>query len=110
MAIILVVFVVNRFMGNRGTERQNSNDEQQDEGSQMPFDLEQLFGTGAPREVEEPKVKEEPTFKSQYVEMKTDDPIVEGEITEKKESKSVEFDLRKAVIMTEILTPKFKNE
>ncbi len=114
-AIILVFFVVSRFKINKNNEQQEQpeyEDESQEgespqrRGRAMPFDLEQLFG-----EVKSSTPAPKPTSAPQRVEVKQPvSPITKNEISDKKISKSVDFNLRKAVIMTEILTPKFKNE
>ncbi|MFR9603146.1 MAG: hypothetical protein SNG02_04660 [Rikenellaceae bacterium] len=95
--------------GRKAQQQQTS----EEEGSVQPTDWERLFGEELKREekisgqqdLESPQVEVMPRRSATDFEA----PILEEE-PKSKPTPKVEFDLKKAVIMSEILTPKFKDE
>ncbi len=99
------------FVQMRGRKAQQQQPSEE-EGSVQPTDWERLFGEERMRE---DKISDQQVFESPKIEVMPhrsasdfEAQILEEEPKSKPATK-VEFDLKKAVIMSEILTPKFKN-
>ncbi|MFI3292874.1 MAG: hypothetical protein SNG27_05050 [Rikenellaceae bacterium] len=128
--IIVIVFVASNFKRTKPPQSQEMMDDESQDGASRPMDLETIFREELKRHAQmmgresiemtesvEPKsvkservVTPQPKAVSKVASRQVAKTTLESKAVVAKSKIAREFDLRRAVIETEILTPKFKNE